>query len=108
MTPIQVKRLLALLKAKAEKPEKEIIFEVPEGFKESFENQKNFRGWINYHVTWDVTREDPWVVRLRTISLVAEWHRELIKLVPVISPTGEIMEAEEWEKRSHSTQRQES
>ena len=100
----QVKRLLALLKAQVEYPERELEVEVPEGFKEAFENQVAFQGWINYHVTWDVTREDPWSVKHRTESLIAEWHRELLRVVPVFTPTGEIVEAAEWEKKSHSTQ----
>lgn len=89
----KVKRILALLKAQAEYPHKEIEVEVPEGFKESFENQKFFRGWINYHETWDVTREDPWTAFPRKKSLVAEWHEELMRVVPVIAPDGTITEA---------------
>jgi len=98
MTKTKIKRLLALLKAKAEY-KKEIDVEVPEGFIESFENQDNFRGWINYHETWDVDKDDPWKVVIRKRSLVAEWHRELSRVVPVITPDGTIVSPEEWEKK---------
>ncbi len=101
MTRQKVKRLLALLKAKAEY-DKEIDVEVPEGFIKSFEDQDNFRGWINYHVTWDVDKDDVWKVVLRKISLAAEWQRELIKVVPVITPDGNIVTGEEWEKENGS------
>lgn len=100
MTRKQVKRLLALFKAQAEYINRQLDFEVPEGFKESFETQIFFRGWINYHVTWDVDKEDVWTVINRKTSLEAEWHRELIKVVPVITPDGTIMEAEEWAQKS--------
>lgn len=85
---IKVKRLLALLKAEAEYPNRKFNIKLPIGFRRSFESQKNFRGWINYHVTWDVTRKDPWTILPRNESLVAEWHRELAKIVPVISSDG--------------------
>jgi hypothetical protein len=98
MTRKQVKRFLALLKAQSEYTDREFGFEVPDGFKESFESQFFFRGWINYHVTWDVDKKDVWKVINRKISLEAEWHRELIKVVPVIAPDGTIMEADEWQK----------
>jgi len=99
MKKTEIKRLLALLKAEAEY-KKEIDVEVPEGFIESFENQENFRGWVNYHVTWDVDKDDPWKVILRKVSLAAEWQRELIKVVPVITPDGNIVTGEEWEKEN--------
>lgn len=89
----QVKRLLALLKAQVEHPERDIQVDLPEGFKESFENQKYFRGWVNYHETWDVTKADPWTVIPRRVSLVTEWHQELVKVVPMILPDGTILEA---------------
>lgn len=100
----QVKRFLALLKAQAEGINGDLSLELPEGFKESFECQKFFRGWINYHVTWDVDEEDVWKVVPRGISLEEEWHKQLKEVVPVITPEGEIVEAKEWEKRLHSTQ----
>lgn len=103
MTNKQVKRLLALLKAESEY-DRPLVFDVPDGFKESFENQPSFRGWINYHETWDVDPDDAWKVISRKISLVAEWHKELIKVVPVITPDGTIMEADEWEQKLASTQ----
>jgi len=93
MTRQQVKRILALLKAQADYPDRELVVDYPEGFKESFENQKFFRGWINYHDTWDVDKEDVWLVVPRKISLVAEWHQELLRVVPIIAPDGTITEA---------------
>jgi len=98
----QVKRLLALLKAEAEYG-RETEIDLPEGFKESFETQPAFRGWINYHVTWDVHADDVWRVVPRKTSLVAEWHNELIKLIPVILPDGQVVEASEWQTKSHLT-----
>ena len=103
MTRKQVKRLLALLKAQVEY-DRPLEIEVPEGFKKSFENQSAFRGWINYHETWDVDPDDAWKVISRKISLVAEWHKELIKVVPVIAPDGTIMEVDEWEQKLASIQ----
>ncbi|RLG24009.1 hypothetical protein DRN76_04600 [Methanosarcinales archaeon] len=103
MTRQQIKRLLALLKAEAEY-KKDFSLKLPEGFKESFESQSAFRGWINYHETWDVDKEDVWLVISRKVSLVAEWHKELMKVVPVILPDGQIMEADEWQQKSHSIQ----
>ena len=100
MDSTKINRLLALLKAKAEYTDRKLDFEVPEGFKESFENQKGFRGWINYHETWDVNPDDAWVVIVRTQSLTAEWHRQLVKVVPVITSDGTIVSAAEWEKHN--------
>lgn len=108
LTRQEIKRFLALLKAKAEHPSRKIVLRLPKGFKASFENQADFRGWINYHVTWDVDGKDTWLVVPRKISLVAEWHRELARVVPVITPDGTIVEAKEWEQRSVSTKRQKS
>ena len=102
LTGHEIKRFLALLKAQVEFPDRNIVIKLPKGFKESFQEKQYFRGWGNYHVTWDISREDPWLVKHRTISLVAEWHKELIKVVPVIAPDGTIMEAEEWEQKSPS------
>lgn len=95
MDRVKVKRILALLKAQIEYPDRVIEIEVEDlaGFKQSFENQKFFRGWVNYHETWDVDPDDVWVVVPRSRSLVAEWHEELMKVVPVISPDGTITEA---------------
>lgn len=74
--------------------------EIPEGFKESFENQENFRGWSNYHVTWDVYEDDPWKCVLRKKSQEQEWNETLEEVCPVITPEGEIVTAEEWKQRS--------
>ena len=98
MTRKEIKRLLALLKAKAEYTDRKLNFKVPRGFKKSFEEQANFRGWINYHNTWDIDKKDPWTVIERKISIVAEWHKELIKVVPIILPDGTIMEAGDGNK----------
>ena len=97
MNRLQVKRFLALRKAIDEYPDRKIVIDFPEGFLISFENQSYFRGWVNYHVTWDVDNKDVWKVINRKISLAAEWHRELIKVVPVITPDGTIVEADEWQ-----------
>jgi hypothetical protein len=89
----QVKRLLALLKARAEYTDRTIEIDIPPGFKQSFESQPAFRGWINYHVTWDVSDDDAWTVVARKKSLAAEWHETLIRSVPVIQPDGTIVPA---------------
>lgn len=96
-----IKYLLACLRSKAlyDKP---VPIDVPEGFVESFECQDNFRGWANYHVTWDVFEDDPWKCVLREKSQEQEWNDTLEKVCPVITPEGEIVSAEEWEKRSAS------
>jgi hypothetical protein len=97
----KIKRYLALALAEAEHDDRE--FEFPEGFKESFECQDAFRGWINYRITWYIDEEnDPWKVIALKRPLIEEWHDTLRKVVPVITPDGEIMGAEEWEKKSNS------
>ena len=99
----QIKRFLALLKAEVELKREHIDIEYPQGFKESFENQTSFRGWINYKETWYIDEEhDPWKVISIDRPLLEDWHDELIKVVPVITPDGEIVGAEEWEKKSNS------
>ena len=97
----EIKYLLASIRSAAlyDRPVK---VNIPEGFKESFESQTNFRGWANYHVTWDVFEDDPWKCVLRLKSQEQEWNETLDKVVPVITPEGEIVSAEEWEKRSAS------
>jgi hypothetical protein len=77
-------------------------YEMPEGFVESFESQDNFRGWANYHVTWDVFEDDPWKCVLLKRSQEQVWNETLRKVVPVITPEGKIVSAEEWEKKSIS------
>lgn len=101
MTFNEIKYLLATLRSEAiyNKP---LPIELPEGFRESFETQKDFRGWASYHVTWDVFEEDPWKCVLREKSQEQEWNETLEKVVPVITPEGEIVGAEEWEQRSNS------
>lgn len=97
----KIKRLLALLKAEAEYNRNNHI-KLPKGFKESFENQKYFRGWANYKETWYIDEfVDPWKIVLIDRPLVEDWHDQLKKVVPVITPNGEIVSAEEWEKKSN-------
>lgn len=97
MTRKRIKRLLALLKAEAEHG-RVLGFELPEGFRETFEKQKTFRGWVNYHVTWDVADDDAWkVVSLRE-SRVDTWNRALAKRLPVITRSGEVVTSEQWEE----------
>lgn len=76
---------------------------LPEGFRESFETQEHFRGFINFGVTWDVDDDDPWKVVPLEMSHLERWHETLRNIVPVITPEGDIVSAEEWEQRSHST-----
>ena len=99
----KIKRFLALLKSEVELDRNHNL-ELPDGFKASFENQLNFRGWINYKETWYIDEfNDPWKVVSISRPLVEDWHDVLRKFVPVITPEGDIVKAEEWEKRSHST-----
>ena len=96
----KIKRFLALLKAEVELDRVHEGIEYPEGFKESFERQKHFQGWINYQETWYIDEEnDPWRVIPLKRPLVEDWHDTLRKFVPVITPEGEIVEPEEWERR---------
>ena len=106
MTKQEIKYLLARLRTEAETSNSDqptvLPPEIPEGFKESFENQKGFKGWINYHVTWDVHPDDPWMVVILRQSLEQEWHKELEGVVPVLTENG-VVSAEEWAKKSRST-----
>ena len=97
----KIKRFLALIKAEVELDRTHEDIEYPEGFKESFESQKHFRGWINYKETWyiDEQNNDPWNVIPLKRPLVEEWHDILREFVPIITPEGEIVTPEEWEKR---------
>ena len=101
MTRQQVKYLLARLRAHAESGAE--LPEIPEGFRESFSRQVHWKGWINYHVSWDVADDDHWVVVSRAKSQEQEWNEDRVKVIPVITPEGEIVSAEEWEARSPST-----
>jgi len=94
MTRRQVKRLLALIKAEIDYG-RNFDLELPEGFKESFENQPEFKGWINYHVTWDVSDSDVWKAVVLKKSRVAIWHEQLRKRLPVITSKG-VVSAEEY------------
>lgn len=97
----EIKRFLALLKAEVELDRKHDGIEYPEGFKESFENQKDFRGWINYKETWyiDEENDNPWKIILIKRPLLEDWHDILKKFVPVLTPEG-VVSAEEYNKRS--------
>lgn len=98
----QIKRTLALIKAEVEY-DRDNGLDLPAGFKESFERQSNFRGWINYKETWYIDEfSDPWKVVPIARPLVEDWHDQLKKVVPVLTPTGKIESAEEWEKKSNS------
>ncbi|MGW8177414.1 MAG: hypothetical protein ACWGQW_01240 [bacterium] len=86
MTRREVKYLLARLRAHAESGA--VLPELPEGFAASFEKQEGFRGWVNYHVTWDVDDEDVWRVVSRDKSQEEEWHEEILPKLPIITPDG--------------------
>jgi hypothetical protein len=93
----QVKRKLALLKAEVELG-RAYPFDLPEGFKESFECQEKFRGWINYHVTWDVADSDPWTVVTLKESREATWNQQLAERVPYITQAGEVVTPKQFER----------
>ena len=94
----QVKRLLALLKANEEYEDRHFkeLDELPEGFKESFEEQQYFKGWINYHVTWDVAEDDFMKVVPLKESRVAAWNRQLAERVPYLTKRGEEVTPQQW------------
>jgi hypothetical protein len=96
LTYKEIKRALALLKSEVELG-RDHRLDLPEGFKESFENQAAFRGWVNYHVTWDVAEDDAWKVVPLEESRVKTWNRELMERVPVITPDGEIVDPKEMD-----------
>lgn len=99
MTRTQVKRLLALLRAEAELGRKfPELDNLPENFKKSFEEQEAFRGWVNYHVTWDVADEDVWLTVKLKVSKVAAWNQQLRKRVPIITKEGEIVTPKQFEE----------
>lgn len=79
----QIKYLCARMRTEADggakRPE-----DMPEGFEESFEKQKNFRGWASYSVTWTVDADDPWKIVLLDKSLEEEWNELLLEKVPVL------------------------
>ena len=93
MTRTEVKYILARLRTEAERNVEPP--ELPEGFRESFSDQPNFRGWINYGVTWYVDEEDVWKVVLLKKSKRREWEETLAKVVPVITADG-VISAEEY------------
>ena len=96
----EIKYKLALLREEADNGIKSTI-KISKAFKESFKSQKDFMGWINFEKTWYIDQDDdPWKVIPLKRPLVEEWHDVLRKFVPVITPEGEIVEPEEWERRS--------
>ena len=58
LTTKEIKRFLALLKAEVELDRVHSNIVYPEGFKESFEKQKHFRGWNNYKETWYIDEKN--------------------------------------------------
>lgn len=101
LTEIQsIKYKLALLRDQVETGNKPVE-EITEEFKRSFSSQKHFMGWLNFEKTWYIDQEnDPWKVIPLKRALVEEWHDVLRKFVPIITPEGEIVTPEEWEKRN--------
>lgn len=99
----EIKRFLALLKAEVELDRKHKGIKYPKGFKKSFERQKHFMGWVNYKETWYIDEDgDPWKVIPIDRPLVEDWHDQLRRFVPILTPEGEVLEPEEWEQRSRS------
>lgn len=96
MTRKEIKRALALLKSEVELG-RDHRLDLPAGFRKSFEAQRGFLGWINYHVTWDVDDHDAWRVVPLLESRVRSWHKQLEKLVPVLTEDG-VVSAEEYAK----------
>lgn len=98
----EVKYLLARLRTYAETKRSDCPTveppELPQGFLESFESQEAFRGWVNYHVTWDVDSDDHWKVVPLGQSLEEKWHGDLEKVIPVLTEDG-IVSAEEWAQK---------
>ena len=56
---------------------------LPKGFKQSFEEQPRFRGWMGYQVTWDVD-DSGWTVVLLDKSLEQQWAELLEEKVPLL------------------------
>jgi hypothetical protein len=77
----QIRYLLARIRSQATGVCEDVP-EMPEGFKETFESQDAFRGWIAYTVTWDVDETDPWKVVTLKKSLEDEWQEKLNEVVP--------------------------
>jgi len=57
--------------------------ELPEGFKETFESNPKFRGWMGYCVSWDVD-DSGWGVVLLDKSAEKQWTEKLLEVVPEI------------------------
>lgn len=85
MNRSEIRYLLFKLNANAEGGTE--LTKLPTGFKESFDSQANFRGWLNFGVTWDVDENDPWKVILREKSIEAEWTELLLEKVPELPLT---------------------
>ncbi len=52
-----------------------------------FEAQKEFTGWENFAVNWDVVKSNPTKARWRKFSIHEEWEAELRRVVPDLPPT---------------------
>ena len=70
MTKRQVRYLCYRLRTGAEKEEE--VNDIPEGFKEYFEEQDYFDSWINFAMTWDI--DDKLKAELRTYDEQTEWN----------------------------------
>ena len=55
--------------------------ELPDGFRESFEKQERFRGWMGFQVTWDVD-DSGWTIVFLDKSLEQQWIDLLNEKVP--------------------------
>jgi hypothetical protein len=53
-------------------------------FRQRFENQAGFDGWLNFAVTWDVAFEDPYRIVSRRLSQEEEWNEVLRAKIPII------------------------
>ena len=81
---------------------------LPEGFRESFEEQEAFRGFINFGVTWDVSENDPWKVIPLDRSHLEVWNEVLRSKVPIIGPDGKVYTPEEWDAHIESLKAEEN
>lgn len=53
-------------------------------FRERFESQPGFDGWLNFAMTWDVAFDDPYRIVSRRHSEVEEWEEVLRAKIPII------------------------
>jgi hypothetical protein len=47
-----------------------------------FEKEKEFRGWDEFAISWDVIKANPVKARWRKFSIYEEWEAELRRVVP--------------------------